>query len=271
MLANILNKITDIELVNFIGGTKFNVIPASAKAIFCTSLYIEDLKKLVKESEQILKEKFNNISINIQRLEFADLYKHSYSTTNRKNALDKIRENINSNSIINSKLNINESKRFLQNICNFPHGVLNKNERGEVTTSINLGVVNIKENEIKVGMRSSRKEEEKICLNKLKEYCKDNNFVFNIIGSQPSFRTGENAEIVRKLIKAHPDELFKTNPNVKSMHITVEVGFFQEKIPDIQIAIISPNIQGAHTPKECVEIASIERNNIWIENFLEKY
>ena len=120
-------------------------------------------------------------------------------------------------------------------------------------------------------MRSSRKEEEKICLNKLKEYCKDNNFVFNIIGSQPSFRTSENAEIVRKLIEAHPKELFGAKPTVKSMHITVEVGFFQEKIPDIQIAIISPNIQGAHTPKECVEIASIERNNIWIENFLEKY
>ena len=271
MLANILNKITDIELVNFIGGTKFNVIPASAKAIFCTSLCIEDLKKLVKESEQILKEKFNNISINIQRLEFADLYKHSYSTANIENGLDKIRENINSNNIINSKLNINESKRFLQSICSFPHGVLNKNERGEVTTSINLGVVNLKENEIKVGMRSSRKEEEKICLNKLKEYCKDNNFVFNIIGSQPSFRTSENAEIVRKLIEAHPKELFGAKPTVKSMHITVEVGFFQEKIPDIQIAIISPNIQGAHTPKECVEIASIERNNIWIENFLEKY
>ena len=75
MLANILNKITDIELVNFIGGTKFNVIPASAKAIFCTSLCIEDLKKLIKESEQILKDKFNNISINIKRLEFEDLYK----------------------------------------------------------------------------------------------------------------------------------------------------------------------------------------------------
>lgn len=117
----------------------------------------------------------------------------------------------------------------MQNICSFPHGVLNKNERGEVTTSINLGVVNVKENEIKVGMRSSRKEEENNCLDKLKEYCRENNFELIILGSQPSFRTGENAEIVRKLIKAHPDELFKTNPNVKSMHITVEVGFFKKR------------------------------------------
>ena len=170
MLANILNKITDIELVNFIGGTKFNVIPASAKAIFCTNLCLEDLKKLIKESEQILKDKFNNISINIKRLEFEDLYKYSHHIANRENGLENTIEDNNSDNIMDSKLNINESKRFLQSICSFPHGVLNKNERGEVTTSINLGVVNIKENEIKVGMRSSRKEEEKICLNKLKEY-----------------------------------------------------------------------------------------------------
>lgn len=265
LLADILSTIEDIELVDFIGGTKFNVIPSNAKAIFYTNMEYDEIKKIIKEHEKKLKSKFENISIEVKSLKNNS---NEYCVPKIENNIDKDK---NSNNVLISNLNKEQSKNFLQSICSFPHGVLNKNERGEVTTSINLGVINIKENEIKVGMRSSRKEEEKICLNKLKEYCKDNNFVFNIIGSQPSFRTSENAEIVRKLIEAHPKELFGAKPTVKSMHITVEVGFFQEKIPDIQIAIISPNIQGAHTPKECVEIASIERNNIWIENFLEKY
>ena len=47
--------------------------------------------------------------------------------------------------------------------------------------------------------------------------------------------------------------------------------FFKEKIPDLQIAIISPNIKGAHTIKECIEIASIERVNNWIFSFLKAY
>ena len=262
LLADILSTIEDIELVDFIGGTKFNVIPSNAKAIFYTNMEYDEIKKIIKEHEKKLKSKFENISIEVKSLKNNS---NEYCVPKIENNIDKDK---NSNNVLISNLNKEQSKNFLQNICNFPHGVLNKNERGEVTTSINLGVVNVKENEIKVGMRSSRKEEENNCLDKLKEYCRENNFEFIILGSQPSFRTGENAEIVRKLIKAHPAELFKTNPNVKSMHITVEVGFFQEKIPDIQIAIISPNIQGAHTTKECIEISSIERTNKWIENFL---
>jgi len=120
-------------------------------------------------------------------------------------------------------------------------------------------------------VRSSRKEEENNCLKKLKEYCNNNSFEFIILSSQPSFRTNEDDEIVRKLIKAHPTKLFKEKPSIKSMHITVEVGIFQRKIPNIQIAIISPNIQGAHTTKECVEVTSIEKTNKWIENFLKSF
>lgn len=272
LLADVLNNIKDIELVDFIGGTKFNVIPSNAKAVIYTNMKYDELKELIKEYENKLKNRFLNISIEIK------VVKNNNNGDERY--IQKIENDINehninkesnlNNTLINS-LDIEQSKRFLQSICNFPHGVLNKNERGEVTTSINLGVVNLREKEIKIGMRSSRKEEEANCLDKLKEYCHNNNFVFTILGSQPSFRTSENAEIVRKLIEAHSTKLFGIKPTVKSMHITVEVGFFQEKVPDIQIAIISPNIQGAHTPKECVEIASIERTNRWIENFLDNY
>ena len=77
--------------------------------------------------------------------------------------------------------------------------------------------------------------------------------------------------MIHRLIQTQPVTLFKEPAKLKSMHIAVEVGFFQEKIPDLQIAIISPNIQGAHTVKECVEIASIERANEWIFCFLKSY
>ena len=270
LLADILNNIKDIELVDFTGGTKFNVIPSNAKAVFYTNMKYNEMKELIKEYENKLKNRFSNISIEIKVLKNNNNNSEHYIQEIENNINEhNINKDSNLNNTLISSLDIEQSKRFLQSICRFPHGVLNKNERGEVTTSINLGVVNLQENEIKVGMRSSRKEEEKNCLNKLKEYCNKNNFEFIILGSQPSFRTSENAEIVKRLVEAHPTKLLGLKPTVKSMHITVEVGFFQEKIPDIQIAIISPNIRGAHTPKECVEIASIERTNRWIENFLE--
>ena len=232
----------------------------------------KEIKVLAEKHKKNLDNKFKNISIEVKKLKNEENKK---SNNNGESLIQETENNIKkrefSDNMLTSYLDEKQSKKFLQSISTFPHGVLNKNERGDVTTSINLGVVNLKENEIKVGVRSSRKEEENNCLKKLKEYCNNNSFEFIILSSQPSFRTNEDDEIVRKLIKAHPTKLFKEKPSIKSMHITVEVGIFQRKIPNIQIAIISPNIQGAHTTKECVEVTSIDKTNKWIENFLKSF
>ena len=241
-LAQLLMNLQDIELVDFVGGTKFNVIPSNARAEFFSEKKEEEIRELVNKWEKEKKNQFIKIRLSIQKI------------SGKEQALTR-----------------KDTKNWLKAICAFPHGVQQKNERGEVTTSINLGVVNLREQEMKVGMRSSRKEEEKDCLDQLKAYCQESNFQFHILGAQPSFRTNENADIIKRLLDAHPLQAFHGNrPRIKSMHITVEVGFFQEKNPELQIAIISPNIKGAHTPKECVEIASIERTNQWIENFLNQ-
>ena len=107
----------------------------------------------------------------------------------------------------------------------------------------------------------------------LKEYAKENNMEFEEIGYQPGFQTDRNDDIVKLLEKAF--YLVEENKNrklsKKAVHITVEVGIIKEKMPEIQVAIISPNIQGAHTVNERVEIASIERTTKWIEEFIKLY
>ena len=50
-----------------------------------------------------------------KRLEFEDLYKYSHHIANRGNGLENTIEDNNSDNIMDSKLNINESKRFLGN------------------------------------------------------------------------------------------------------------------------------------------------------------
>lgn len=240
-LAKILTNIEDCQLNNFIGGTKFNVIPSQASSIFYTEKTLKEIQKICEEAQQNLKKYCKETKIVIHKLE------------EEKKTIGK-----------------NKSKEFLKTILNFPHGVIYKNKNNEVTTSINLGVVDLQKNEIKVGMRSSKKQEEKQCLKIIEEYSKNNNLQFNILSSQPGFESNKNEDLIKNLLKAHPSTLFKKQAKLKSVHITVEVGFFQEKIPNLQIAIISPNIKGAHTVKECVEIASIERVNKWILNFLEE-
>ena len=243
ILSEILQKIDDIQILEFIGGTKFNVIPSEASCIFTTNLNEEKLQKTINGK---LKE------------------------INRKNIKIELTKVVNE---IKYALDITDSKKFLNSVTNFLNGVINKNEQNEVTTSVNLGVVSLKENVFKIGMRSSRKIEDEKTVTMLKEYAKENNMEFEEIGYQPGFQTDRNDDIVKLLEKAF--YLVEENKNrklsKKAVHITVEVGIIKEEMPELQVAIISPNIQGTHTVNERVEIASIERTTKWIEKFIKLY
>lgn len=240
-LAKLLLEIGDVEIYTFIGGTKFNVIPSEAESIFFSEISLDKIKEIINRFEQKEKEKFSNISIMI-----GSEVGNSLKTMSKE-----------------------DTKKFLKAITSFKHGVFDKNENNEVTTSQNLGVVNLAEKIIKIGMRSSRKEEEERILEYLKQYSEENNFAFTILGSQPGFETKKDSKLVQKLIQAYTKIGDEINLQVKPVHITVEVGFLKDKIPELEVAIISPKIIGAHTVNEKVEIASVQKCDKWLENFLK--
>ncbi len=247
LLAEILKEVKDVEIISFIGGTKFNVIPSEAEAVIKTNLQEDDLKNIVKIKLEKIRRK--ELIVNIEKNN-----KEKMSMMDKQKVLSK-----------------EQTKKFINSIINFQHGVINVNEQNETTTSVNLGVVNLRENILKIGMRSSRKNEEENCIEKLKEYAKRNSLEFEILGHQPGFQTNGTDKIVEILkdsfhqVKENKDRKL----NIQAVHITVEIGIIKEKMPDLQVAIISPNIQGAHTISEKVEIASIERTTKWIEKFIE--
>lgn len=133
ILANFLKEIDDVQIQNFIGGTKFNVIPSSAEATFYSKESIENINTKLKEF------------VEKQKIEHKDLkIKLEVSQKEEKEILSN-----------------KDSVDFINFISDFNHGIFAQNERKEVTTSINLGVVNLKEQNIKIGMRSSKKKKKK--------------------------------------------------------------------------------------------------------------
>ena len=68
--------------------------------------------------------------------------------------------------------------------------------------------------------------------------------------------------------KGRINNIENTNPTLKSVHITVEAGFFENKLPGLQVAIISPKIVGAHTIHESVDIESVNKCDQWLLNTL---
>lgn len=237
LIAKLLKEIQDIEISEFIGGTKFNVIPSTAEVIFASSFGKEDIEKIISI---FMKNEKLNFNIKLEKI------------NNKNNFLE------NSDSI-----------KLLNSFLSFPNGVINENERKETTTSVNLGVINLSDMTMKVGMRSSRKDEEIKCIENLKKCGELNGYEFKIIGSQPGFSTNEEDELVKELVKVHNKIFDNREIDIKSIHVTVEAGFFKEKIKDLQIAIISPKIIGAHTTRECVEIKSILECDKWLIEYLE--
>lgn len=231
LLAEFLKE-CKLDICSFKGGNKNNVFPNQATAIVCTD---EDLESLREQFLETVKSKFPDVQITITKKD-------------------------------EKKTVFEDPANYLEFICNFPSKVINYNEEKEPTTSINFGVIN--DFNIEVGMRSSREKEANDALNMLKEYAKKYNFEFIKDGYQPGFYSDKSSPLITKLIETCP---YEPKAQAKSLHITVEAGFFQEKISDLDIAIISPNIKDAHSVKERVSIESIEMTDKWLEEFLEKF
>lgn len=234
-LASLIKKLGDVQLAEFVSGTKFNVIPSSGKCTFYSDMEFEKINDIINNFQTQKQNEYNNSEFKVIL---------ETSTINETVCLSK-----------------EESNRFLNSITSFRQGVFFMNK--QVTTSQNLGIVNLKENVFKIGVRSSRKNEEQIILDYLKTFSHENNFIFNIIGSQPGFETKENSTLIKKLVKAY-EKIENTTPILKSVHITVESGFFESKIPGLQVAIISPKILGAHTINEMVDIDSVQKCDKWL-------
>lgn len=234
-LASLIKKFENVQLIDFVSGTKFNVIPSSGKCTFSSDMEFEKINNIINEFQKQKQDEYNNPEFKIT-LEESEIEEFTC-------------------------ISIEESKKFLSAVTSFRHGVFFIDK--QVTTSQNLGIVNLKENVFKIGVRSSRKNEEKIILDYLKTFSAENNFTFNIIGSQPGFETQEDSALIKKLVRAYGKIENKT-PNLKSVHITVEAGFFENKLPGLQVAIISPKILGAHTINEMVNIESVKKCDMWL-------
>ena len=253
-LAQFLSKIEDVQISNFIGGTKFNVIPSYAESIFCSELNEQIIKNITQDFRKQLLNKYKTANITLEKI--------------------KVFENSEINPYIRTAekiLSKEESQRFIKSITSFKHGVYFKNENNSVTTSVNLGVVDLKNNILKIGVRSSKKIEEEKIIKELKDYAQKNNYEFVILGNQPGFETKKESGLVKNLCMAYDNAIGDNKLKVKPVHITVESGFFINKIPNLQVAIISPKIIGAHTTSERVEIKSIFECDTWIYEFLKVF
>ncbi len=79
-----------------------------------------------------------------------------------------------------------------------------------------------------------------------------------ISGSYPGWAPRPNAPIV-KLMSALYEEMFGEKAPVLACHAGLECGILGTNYPDMQMISFGPNIRGAHSPDEKVQISSVQK------------
>ena len=77
-------------------------------------------------------------------------------------------------------------------------------------------------------------------------------------GSYPGWAPRPEAPIV-KLMSGLYEELFGQEPSVLACHAGLECGILGASYPDMQMISFGPNIRGAHSPDERVQISSVQK------------
>lgn len=152
--------------------------------------------------------------------------------------------------------------KLLRTIAACPNGIYRMSPAitGLVQTSNNLARVLVKDGELTIlCLTRSSVDSEKMDL--AKTIC--NNFELagatpSFGGSYPGWAPKPEAPIV-KLMSELYKELFKADAHVNAVHAGLECGILGTNYPDMQMISFGPNIRGAHSPDEKVQISSVQK------------
>ena len=251
-----LSKRYEMSLIHIDGGGKVNAIPREAVAEIAVKLdgdSIDELKKLAELAfENILKD--FKVSDKLPIL-----------------AIEKIEEK-------NLGISLGDTLNIINFLHEVPNGVLemSKHIEGLVETSINIGFISteIVDGNVKIRIKSLARSMANDPLNKLVEEVTDltrkHDANIKIAASNPSWEYKEDSKI-RELIAKSFKEITGNEPVIKAIHAGLECGVFTQNIKGADVVSIGPNIYGAHTPEERMDIKSVGETWEWLLKILENY
>lgn len=236
------------ELVSFEGGTKDNVITRECEVVIALPKEKEALFQTICEKFQVI-------------------FKAEYTPQDPY-------INLTSEKVSQQGLAICEAakNKLIDLLLVLPNGVMGYDQhiKGLVQTSLNLGIVKVEEDTIRLGLAirssvASRKEE---LLNRLKAVARTFDVVFDVQGDYPAWQYHEHSRI-RELATSLYEEMYDKKPTVTAIHAGLECGFIAEKCPGLDMISIGPNLKHVHSPEEVASISSMARVYEYLVKLLE--
>ncbi len=237
-------KHVSIDLFSVSGGEKTNAI--AQKAVARISVANSDADRLinaVENIEKIIKNEYISADPNI--------------VIEIKKADNEV-DNINVISPFDNK-----TVKSLINILRvIPFGVqsMSNDIAGLVESSTNPGVLWIDNEEIYIDnlIRSSVQSRLDEISDRIRIIAESFGAKAVSKGGSPVWQHKQNSTI-RDIMAKSWKQMYGTDIKIGSIHAGLECGFLIEKLGDIDMVSIGPNLYDVHTPKESMDIASVQR------------
>jgi len=233
-----LSKDLHIEIASIDGGSLRNAIPRESVAVIVVSDAHKDaLKKQVKNFETIIKEEYNTTD--------PKLVVTIEDTDAPKQVLHK-----------------DFQYKLLRSIYACPYGIyrMSPDIAGLVQTSNNVARVIVKEGAYQIQcLTRSSVDSEKIDLqDAITSTFELLGAEITASGSYPGWTPKPSSPIV-KLMSDLYKERYHSEAKVSACHAGLECGILGTNYPDMQMISFGPNIKGAHSPDERVQISSVQK------------
>ena len=230
VLVNILGQL-EVRIATINSGTLTNVIPRYGNAIIAVKADYNLLKEIGKIQQEL-------------QIQFVATDKELYISLYR----------------VNEKYNVLENDvqtRFLKDLKNIPNGVYSFTEAMPelVQTSNNIAKINLEKGSYKIAChtRSSIDTERDELVFKIKDIF--NSATVNEVGPYPGWKPQPRSNILT-MAKQCFKALHGKEPKVKSIHAGLECGILAGTFPCMEMISFGPNIRGAHSPEERLQISS---------------
>jgi dipeptidase D len=231
------SKVGEIGIVHIAGGGLRNAIPRESVAQF---VLLSNKEEVVRAIHNLAKDIQQELSITEPKLQIVLLEKKMEGSCMDQNA----------------------QKRLIAALYGVHNGVFAMSAAidGLVETSNNLARVEVGHGKIKIGCltRSSVESGKYDLAQSLKNVFELAGYKVTLSGEYPGWSPDPNSEILT-VLKSQYEELFKHTPEVVACHAGLECGILGSHYPNMDMISFGPNIKGAHSPDERVQISSVQK------------
>lgn len=231
------SKVGEIAIVHIAGGGLRNAIPRESVAQF---VILSKQEEVVKAIHDLAKDILQELSITEPKLQIVLLEKRVEGSCMKQNA----------------------QKSLIAALYGVHNGVFAMSAAidGLVETSNNLARVEVGDGKIKIGCltRSSVESGKYDLAQSLKNVFELAGYKVILSGEYPGWSPNPDSEILT-VLKSQYEELFKQTPEVVACHAGLECGILGSHYPHMDMISFGPNIKGAHSPDERVQISSVQK------------